>query len=229
MLKPDTRASGWSLARVASVLVNPLSAHRRSLLHLMLSPWPSRAWGSAIYAWQRRWLAVEQAGPPRVFGVPELKRAPGARIVLGRDVLLVSSSARATAATLHGPVRLAALTDSALIALGDGVGLNGTSITARSRAIRIGAGTIVAPNVVIVDSDFHALWPPESRSLAPAFENDADVTIGRNVWIGMGSIVLKGVTIGDGAVIAAGSVVTGDVAPNTLAGGVPARPIRSLP
>ena len=88
---------------------------------------------------------------------------------------------------------------------------------------------MVGPNVVIVDADFHALWPPESRVSTPAIESDADVTIGRNVWIGMRSIVLKGVTIGDGAIVAAGSVVTGDIPSNTLAGGVPARVIRTLP
>ncbi len=54
------------------------------------------------------------------------------------------------------------------------------------------------------------------------------MTIGRNVWIGMRAIVLKGATIGDGAVIAAGSVVTGDIPGNVLAGGVPARVIRPL-
>jgi acetyltransferase-like isoleucine patch superfamily enzyme len=215
--------------RVASIVANPLAEHRRSLLHTMLSSSSSRIWGTGWFAVKRWWFKVEQAAMPRVFGVPQLKRAPGARIVLGRDVLLISSSSRATSATLHGPVRLAALTASAAIVVGDGVGLNGTSITARSRTIRIGDGTIIAPNVVIVDSDFHAMWPPESRSSDPAFEQDADVTIGRNVWVGMGSIILKGVVIGDGAVIAAGSVVTREVAPNTLAGGAPARLIRSLP
>ncbi|MBI1202275.1 MAG: acyltransferase [Rhodopseudomonas sp.] len=166
---------------------------------------------------------------PQVYGLPEIKRAPGARIVLGRRVQLNSSSVRTVAATLSGPVRLAALSASASILVEEGVGLNGTSITARSKAIRIGAGTLVGPNVVIVDADFHAIWPPDARAVSPAIESDADVTIGRNVWIGMGSMILKGVTIGDGAVIAAGSVVTRDVAANSLAGGLPARFIRSLP
>jgi acetyltransferase-like isoleucine patch superfamily enzyme len=216
-------------SRVASIIANPLAEHRRSLLHSMFSSSWSWIWGTSWFAAKRWWFNIEQTTMPRVFGVPQLRRAPGARIVLGRDVLLVSSSSRATAATLHGPVRLAALTAGAAIILGDGVGLNGTSVTARSRTIRIGDGTIIAPNVVIVDSDFHAMWPPESRSHVPAFELDADVTIGRHVWVGMGTIILKGVVIGDGAVIAAGSVVTSEVAPNTLVGGAPARLIRSLP
>jgi len=112
--------------------------------------------------------------------------------------------------------------------ISDGVGLNGASITARSRTIRIGENTMLAPNVVVVDSDFHCPWPPEARRTSPGLEHDADVTIGRNVWIGMRAIVLKGATIGDGAVIAAGSVVTGDIPANTLAAGVPARVVRAL-
>lgn len=215
--------------RIVSIVVCPLSANRRALLHLMVCRhWP-QIWGTPLYVAQRWWLGVEQAAMPQVFGRVEIKRAPGARIMLGNRVQLNSSSVRAVAATLSGQVRLAALSASARIVLEDGVGLNGTSITARSRSIRLGAGTIVGPNVVIVDADFHAVWPPETRATSPAIESDADVTIGRNVWIGMGSTILKGVTIGDGAVIAAGSVVTRDVAGNSLAGGTPARFIRSLP
>jgi acetyltransferase-like isoleucine patch superfamily enzyme len=219
----------WTIGRMLSVLVNPLAKHRRALIHLKFCErWPliRAQW---IYALQRRWLGVEQVGTPSVFGLPQIKRAPGAMISIGDNVQLISSSVRATASTLSGPVRLAALADTARIVLGDNVGLNGTSITARTRSISIGAGTIVGPDCVIVDSDFHAMWPPEARQTSPDFASDADVVIGRHVWIGMRSIVLKGVTIGDGAVIAAGSVVTRDVAENVLAGGVPARTIRTLP
>jgi acetyltransferase-like isoleucine patch superfamily enzyme len=55
------------------------------------------------------------------------------------------------------------------------------------------------------------------------------IRIGRDCWIGCNAVILKGVSIGDGAVIAAGAVVTKDVPPRCLAGGVPARIIRSLP
>lgn len=55
-----------------------------------------------------------------------------------------------------------------------------------------------------------------------------DITIGNDVWIGMDTIVLGGVTIGNGSVIAAGSVVTKSIPENVLAGGVPARVIKSL-
>ena len=115
----------------------------------------------------------------------------------------------------------------ARIILGDGVVLGGTIIAAR-KSVEIGDGTGVAANVVIADSDFHVVWPPERRfDLAP-IEEAEPVKIGRRVWIGYGAIILKGVTIGDNAVIGAGSVVTRDVPANTLAAGSPARPIRRL-
>ncbi|HLH92628.1 MAG TPA: acyltransferase [Xanthobacteraceae bacterium] len=189
--------------------------------------WP-RFWGTLGYLGLKWWFGIEHAELPEVFGTPEVAKTPGAKIVLGRDVVLVSSSIRATASTLHGRVRLHALAETAGIFIADGVGLNGTSITARSRTIRIGENTMLAPNVVVVDSDFHSPWPPEARKTSPGPEHDADVTIGRNVWIGMRATVLKGANIGDGAIVAAGSVVTSDIPANTLAAGVPARVVRRL-
>lgn len=85
---------------------------------------------------------------------------------------------------------------------------------------------MIAPNCVVTDSDFHALWPAETRHIEPAFERDADVTIGAHVWIGMNSLILKGVTIGDGAVIAAGSVVVRDIPAGSVAAGVPAKIVK---
>jgi len=54
------------------------------------------------------------------------------------------------------------------------------------------------------------------------------VHIGRNAWIGVGAIILPGVTIGENAVVAAGAVVTKDVAPNTIVGGNPAKLIKTI-
>lgn len=55
----------------------------------------------------------------------------------------------------------------------------------------------------------------------------APIVIENDVWVGMGAIILPGVTIGEGAIVAAGAVVASDVPPGTIAGGVPARPIKS--
>jgi acetyltransferase-like isoleucine patch superfamily enzyme len=120
------------------------------------------------------------------------------------------------------------MSKTASIILEDDVSLNGTSVVSRSKRILIGSGTIIAPNVVIMDSDFHGIWPPENRVLNPNFDGDRDISIGRNVWIGTQAIILKGVTIGDNSVIAAGSVVTSEIPANVLAAGVPAKFVRFI-
>lgn len=163
------------------------------------------------------------------YGSIHIMRAPGSKIVIGNNVSIVSSSARCTAASIYAPTKLRTWSAMASIHIEDNVGLNGTSISARSKTVRIGSGTMIAPNCVITDSDYHAPWPPENRLRNPAFENDADVVIGKNVWIGMQTIILKGAQIGDNTIIGSGSVVTGDIPANVLAAGVPARVIKTLP
>ena len=64
------------------------------------------------------------------------------------------------------------------------------------------------------------------KDIASAWDNKGDIVIGSDVWIGYEAVILAGVTIGDGAIIGTRAVVTKDVPPYTVAGGVPARPIR---
>ena len=87
--------------------------------------------------------------------------------------------------------------------------------------ITIGDGALIGHNVVFATID-HAL-DPEDRSC-----RFAPIRLGRNVWIGSGTIITKGVAIGDGAVVAAGAVVTRDVPPYTVVGGVPAKVIKRI-
>lgn len=172
-------------------------------------------------------FGIELAPGVTACGPVILGRWPGSRIRLDAGCSLVSSSRRGTAATLYAPVRLRTFAPTARIELAEGVQLSGTAITARSCAITIGKDTMVGPNCVITDSDFHAHWPAETRHLEPAFELDRDVSIGANVWIGMNSLILKGVRIGDGAIVAAGSVVVRDVPPKAVVAGVPAKVVKT--
>mgnify|MGYP001214140797 CR=1 FL=1 len=80
----------------------------------------------------------------------------------------------------------------------------------------------IAPNVIIVDTDFHQHWPPEKRFQQVPSKYDKSVLIESNVWIGMNTIVLKGVTIGKNSIIGAGSVVTKNISRNSIAFGNPA-------
>ena len=69
-------------------------------------------------------------------------------------------------------------------------------------------------------------WGLDVARIPEAWDNRGDIVIGNDVWIGYDAVVLAGVTVGDGAIIAAWAVVTKDVPPYTIVGGVPARPIR---
>lgn len=90
--------------------------------------------------------------------------------------------------------------------------------------IRIGDDSGLGPGVMVFSSN-HGTRP--GMSYVEQTWTEKDVTIGRDVWIGSGSILLPGVTIGDHCVIAAGSVVTHSLPAGCVAAGVPARPIRS--
>ena len=100
-------------------------------------------------------------------------------------------------------------------------------VTANSRIlvkkeIRIGSHTQISWDVQIMDTDFHHIYDSDGNTKV----NTKPVTIGNNVWVGSRVTIMKGVTIGDNAVIAAGSVVTRDVPRLALVAGNPARVIR---
>ncbi len=69
-------------------------------------------------------------------------------------------------------------------------------------------------------------WGLDVTNITSAWDNKGDIVIGNDVWIGYEAIVLSGVTIGDGAIIGTRAVVTKDVPPYTIVGGIPAKPIR---
>ncbi|MBS6340974.1 MAG: CatB-related O-acetyltransferase [Eubacterium limosum] len=73
---------------------------------------------------------------------------------------------------------------------------------------------------------FFEEWGLDSKDVTAAWENKGDIVVGNDVWIGYEAVVLAGVTIGDGAVIGTRAVVTKDVPPYTIVGGVPAQPIK---
>jgi acetyltransferase-like isoleucine patch superfamily enzyme len=87
---------------------------------------------------------------------------------------------------------------------------------------------MIGPNVTILDSPFHPIWPTALRGDYPGVELDRPVEIGEDVWIGAQVIVLPGARIGSGSAIGAGSVVRGEIPVNCLAAGAPARVIRRL-
>jgi acetyltransferase-like isoleucine patch superfamily enzyme len=86
-------------------------------------------------------------------------------------------------------------------------------------SIKIGEHVYIAKGVIIRDSDNHSVESEGYIATKP-------IVICDNVWIGMRAMIMKGVTLGEGSIIAAGAVVTHDVPPHSMVGGVPARIIR---
>jgi acetyltransferase-like isoleucine patch superfamily enzyme len=107
-------------------------------------------------------------------------------------------------------------TDSAIIKIGDNCGLSGVSIVSWN-SVKIHSHTMIGANVAIGDTDDH----PERL-----YTESEPIEIGKNVFIGMASLIMKGVTIGENTVIGAGSVVTKKLPSNVLAAGVPCKVIR---
>jgi acetyltransferase-like isoleucine patch superfamily enzyme len=89
--------------------------------------------------------------------------------------------------------------------------------------VSIGDDVMIGPNVSLLSAG-HPVAPSQRRAALVG----KPIAIERNVWIGAGATIIGGVTVGENSVVAAGSVVTKDVPPNTLVGGNPARVIRSI-
>lgn len=123
---------------------------------------------------------------------------------------------------LKSGARLCACNETARISIGENTTVGYHTYLFASAAIIIGANCLIAPFVYLVDSD-HSIAREELINRQP--NQTAPITIGDDVWIGTGAKILKGVTVGTGAVIAAGALVKDDVAPYTIVGGIPAKKI----
>ncbi|MFM7186744.1 MAG: acyltransferase [Armatimonadota bacterium] len=143
----------------------------------------------------------------------------GKVIVRNRSRIQIGEKFRVLAA--HVPVELGA-GEYGRVTIGDNTFVNsGTSIGSLA-SITIGSNVAIGNYVLIMDSDFHN---PLDHTLPGA---KAPIVIEDGVWIGARATILKGVTIGKHAVVAAGAVVTKDVPAGALVGGVPAKLIRFL-
>lgn len=110
------------------------------------------------------------------------------------------------------------------IEIGDNFFANYNFVVLDVGKVKIGNNVQIAPNVGLYTAG-HPLHPDSRNS---GYEYGIDITIGDNVWLGGGVIVLPGVTIGDNAVIGAGAVVTKDIPANAIAAGNPAKVIRYI-
>lgn len=182
-------------------------------------------WQLFIPAWAKR-LGIDLADTVHFDGWPILDRAPDSAISLGQGAKLCSVSGL-TALGVNHPVILRTLRPGAELAIGSNVGISGGAICA-AISVRIGENSLIGANVTITDTDFHPIEPNGRRYASLDAAKAAPVSIGSNVFLGTGVIVLKGVSIGDNSVIGAGSVVSKDIPANVVAAGHPARVIANL-
>jgi acetyltransferase-like isoleucine patch superfamily enzyme len=110
----------------------------------------------------------------------------------------------------------------ATLDIGEGTGITYRCLIEANSTIKIGRNVLIGFDSVIIDTDYHGI---ESRhdQVEPA-----PIIIEDDVWVGARCIILKGVTIGQGAVIGAGSIVTKDIPPHTLAMGTPAHVVKTI-
>lgn len=113
----------------------------------------------------------------------------------------------------------------AVLSLGIGY-MNYDCVIECFNSISIGNNVVISERVVLRDSDNHSIKDVGDR-MSDKSAVTAPIVIGDHVWMGMNVTVLKGVTIGEGAIVAAGSVVNKDVPSHCLVGGVPARVIKA--
>lgn len=145
-------------------------------------------------------------GGVKIYRGSYIRIVKGATIDIGKSV------------SLYQNVKIDMQCAGSQVKIGDNTFINRCSKIFCKDMVHIGNRCAISWNVTIMDNDFHYIG---------ANDNSTPIYIGDDVWIGCHSLILKGVHIGDGAVIAAGSVVTKDVPSYSVVGGNPAKVIKT--
>jgi acetyltransferase-like isoleucine patch superfamily enzyme len=193
----------------------------RNILRVILRTWVVLRDLIMLPIWRlwARFLGATVHPSVRFSGRPKIQVIRGSRIIF-KEGVVVHSSISANPVIGRRTTTLATIAPGAILELESNVGISGVCICAASE-IRIGEGTIIGADAMILDNDFH-LPLPNWRWENRAAETAKPIHIGRGCFIGARAIILKGVTLGDGAVVGAGAVVTRDVPAGHLAFGNPA-------
>ena len=203
---------------------------RELILEAQSSPWLARQLLRAvvfggIHTTVVRLQGVSLGRGAVFFGRPIVQRYRGSKIAIGARFECRNYAASNAVGCSH-PVILSTRNADSEIVIGDDVGITGGVVSA-TESVVIGHGSLIGADCVIVDSDFHPIDPVGRRYRRDGI-GSAPVTIGPNVFLGIGSVVLKGVSIGQNSIIGARSVVTESIPPNVIAAGNPARPVAEL-
>lgn len=159
----------------------------------------------------------------RFWGTACMVRFPGSTIQIG-DRCSFRSDKTSNLIGVNRKCILSTHSKSASLKLGNNCGLSGTVIGCKEKIV-LGNDVLCGANTLITDFDWHGVHPDKRRSYSG---DSKEIIIGNNVFLGYGSVVLKGVTIGDNTVIGANSVVTRNIPANVIAGGNPCKVIKAL-
>ena len=179
------------------------------------------------HSWTKAWCAVHPGvklgSGVRFKGMPMVDVRNGARLEMGEGAM-INSRNFGYHLNMFANTKLFVDRPGALLKIGKNSRIHGTAIHAATQVI-IGENCLIAANCQIMDCAGHdlCLENPDLRLSTHGAPNP--VLIENSVWLGEGVIVMPGVTIGEGAVVAARSVVTRNVSPRTLVAGAPAVPV----
>lgn len=166
---------------------------------------------------------VQYGNKLRCWGMLNVMRYPGSVIEMGNQCSFRSDK-DSNMIGVNRPCGLSTHSQKAVIKIGNNCGFSGTVIGAMEM-IQVGNDVLCGANTLITDFDWHGIQP-HLRKTSPG--DSKPIIIGNNVFIGYGSVILKGVTIGDNSVIGANSVVTKNIPENVIAGGNPCKVIKAL-
>jgi maltose O-acetyltransferase len=172
-------------------------------------------WDNAEAVLRARWYLrkAKHVGPRvRVWGRPKVYSE--GTILIGDRTKLISHTV---------PLELLA-SSGATLDIGESVFINYGCVLGATQLIRIGPRCAIGNHALIIDNDFHTIDPERRYEVPPS----APIILEENVWLGARVIILRGVTIGAHSVIGAGSVVTRNIPPRSVAVGLPARVVKSI-
>jgi len=161
----------------------------------------------------------------KVFGYPHIFSAPNTLIRFGKNITLISTPYFSEPGVNH-PVVIRLLNENAKLTIGDNVGISGGGISVADE-VYIGKNVMLGANTFITDTDFHPI-APKNRRFSRENVKSKKVIIEDNVFIGMETIILKGVRIGENSIVGAGSIVSKNIPSNQIWGGNPAKFIKNL-
>lgn len=181
---------------------------------------------AAYYSFRNRWhlsaAGVDFSDDLRING--KILVTNLGKISIGRNVVMNSESVPNPVGTAL--MRLYAENGNSQIIIEDNVGLS-SSLVYASKSVVIKEGTLVGADSIIADSDFHDIKIDETTGKRGK-GSSSEIVIEENVFIGTRSVILKGVHIGKGSVVGAGSVVTRDIPAGEIWAGNPAKFIRRI-